>query len=82
MSPPWREEAGGLSGALLADRSTRLVRAIRERTGERLPVVACGGVMGPADARAKLDAGACLVQIYTGLVYEGPGLVKRIADGI
>ena len=45
-------------------------------------VVACGGVLSPDDARAKLDAGASLVQLYTGLIYEGPGLVKRILDAL
>lgn len=71
-------EAGGLSGAALTERSTAVVAAIRERTGGRLPIVASGGVMGPADARAKLAAGASLVQLYTGLVFEGPGLAARI----
>jgi len=80
LQSPHRGEEGGLSGAALTDRSTRLVRAIVERTGGKIPVVACGGVMGPADARSKLDAGASLVQLYTGLVFEGPGLVKRILD--
>ena len=50
--------------------------------GLGIPVVGVGGVMGPEDARAKLDAGATLVQLYTGLVYEGPGLVKRILKGL
>jgi dihydroorotate dehydrogenase len=80
LQSPHRGEKGGLSGSALTDRSTRLVRAIVDRTGGELPVVACGGVMGPADAKAKLDAGASLVQLYTGLVFEGPGLVKRILD--
>jgi dihydroorotate dehydrogenase len=80
LQSPHRGEEGGLSGSALTDRSTRLVRAIVERTGGKLPVVACGGVMGPADAKSKLDAGASLVQLYTGLVFEGPGLVKRILN--
>jgi dihydroorotate dehydrogenase len=71
-------ENGGLSGAALTGRSTELVRGIHERAGEGLPIVACGGIMGPAGAREKLDAGASLVQIYTGLVNEGPRLVRRI----
>jgi len=75
-----RDEPGGLSGAALAARSTAFVRAVHRRTGGRLPIVASGGVMGPADARAKLEAGASLVQLYTGLVYEGFGLLRRIAD--
>jgi dihydroorotate dehydrogenase len=77
-----RGEAGGLSGAPLTERSTRIVRAIAERTGGKLPIVACGGVMGPQTAREKLDAGASLVQLYTGMVYEGPGVVKRILESI
>ena len=51
-----------------------------QRTGGRLPVVASGGVMSPADAQEKLDAGAVLVQLYTGLIYEGPGLVREILN--
>jgi dihydroorotate dehydrogenase len=79
---PLAEETGGLSGAALTRRSTEVVRRIHRLAGERLPIVACGGVMSAADARAKLDAGACLVQLYTGLVYEGPSLVRRIVAGI
>ena len=75
-------EAGGLSGATLTERSTQVIRQIYRYTGGRLPIIGVGGVMGPADARQKLDAGATLVQVYTGLVYEGPGLVKRIVNGI
>ena len=75
-------EKGGLSGAALTDRSTRLVERIVRQTGGRLPVIASGGVMKARDARAKLDAGATLVQIYTGLVYEGPALVQRILSRI
>lgn len=78
VTSPLAREEGGLSGAALTARSTVLVREIHRRTSGRLPIVASGGVMGPADARAKLDAGASLVQLYTGLVYEGPGLVRRI----
>jgi dihydroorotate dehydrogenase len=72
------DEEGGLSGAALTDRSTRIIATIHEHIGGVIPIVGVGGVMSPQDARAKLDAGATLVQIYTGLVYEGPGLVKRI----
>ena len=55
---------------------------MHRRTGGRLPIVASGGVMTPADARAKLEAGASLVQVYTGLVYEGFGLLRRIAEDV
>ena len=75
-------ESGGLSGAPLAEPSTQLVRQVVRRSAERLPVIAVGGVMSADDARAKLDAGARLVQLYTGLVYRGPGLVKQIVDGL
>jgi len=71
-------EAGGLSGAPLRQRSTQLVKKIYSRTGGKLPIIGVGGVMSPDDAREKLDAGAWLVQVYTGLVYAGPGLVKNI----
>jgi dihydroorotate dehydrogenase len=66
----------------LEERSTQMVRWIYARTGGSLPVVAVGGVMGAEGARTKLDAGASLVQIYTGLVYAGPGLVGRINRGL
>ena len=79
---PRAGEEGGLSGAALTDMSTRVISRITEHTGGSIPVVGVGGIMGPEDARAKLDAGATLVQLYTGLVYEGPGLVKRILKGI
>jgi len=67
-----------LSGAPLRALSTRMVGQIRQRAGHRLPVIGVGGIMSAADAREKLDAGATLVQVYTGLVYKGPGLVKSI----
>ncbi len=78
LASPLADEAGGLSGAALSARSTSMVRRIARQTGGNLPIIASGGVMGPADAREKLDAGARLVQLYTGLIYEGPALVSRI----
>ncbi len=78
LDSPAARETGGLSGAALRDRSTRMVRRIRDLTSGQMPIVACGGVMSADDAREKLDAGASLVQIYTGLVYGGPGLPRRI----
>jgi dihydroorotate dehydrogenase len=76
------EEDGGLSGAALADRSTEVIGKIHEHAGGAVPIIGVGGIMGPEDARAKLDAGATLVQIYTGLIYEGPGLVRRILKAL
>jgi dihydroorotate dehydrogenase len=66
----------------LTELSTRIIARIAEHTGGEIPIVGVGGIMGPDDARAKIDAGATLVQVYTGLVYEGPGMVKRILKGL
>jgi dihydroorotate dehydrogenase len=79
---PIADQEGGLSGAALTELSTRILAAIVDHLGGALPVIGVGGIMSPADARAKLDAGATLVQLYTGLIYEGPGLVKRILTAI
>ena len=73
-----REEAGGLSGRPLATRSTEIIAYIARQTGGRLPIICVGGVQTAVDAQAKLDAGASLVQLYTGLVYGGPGIAGTI----
>jgi dihydroorotate dehydrogenase len=75
-------EAGGLSGAPLTDVSREMVSKIYQRTGGNLPIIGVGGIMTPEDAKAMLDAGASLVQVYTGLVYAGPGLVREILDSL
>jgi dihydroorotate dehydrogenase len=69
-------EAGGLSGAPLAARAREVVRFVTAQTGGRLPVIGVGGLMSADDARRLVDAGASLVQLYTGLVYRGPALVR------
>jgi dihydroorotate dehydrogenase len=79
---PLSKEEGGLSGAALTELSTRIIAKIHRHTGGAIPIVGVGGIMGPEDARAKIDAGATLVQVYTGLIFEGPGLVKRILMGL
>jgi len=79
---PVADEEGGLSGAALTEMSTRIIAAICDHLDGALPVIGVGGIMGPEDAREKLDAGATLLQVYTGLVYEGPGLVKRILQAL
>lgn len=71
------DEAGGLSGAPLLPRSTEMLRRLASTS--RLPIVASGGVMDAASAKEKFQAGACLVQIYTGYIYRGPALVREIA---
>src|SRR3990170_922659 len=75
-------ETGGLSGRPLRARSTEVVRRIVGLSEGRLPVVGVGGVFGPEEAREKLDAGAVLVQVYTGLVYRGPGLAREVLKGL
>jgi dihydroorotate dehydrogenase len=79
---PHAEEAGGLSGAPVLEASNRVIRRLRAALGPAYPIVGVGGVMSPADALSKLEAGADLVQIYTGLIYEGPGLVSRCAKAM
>jgi dihydroorotate dehydrogenase len=73
-------EGGGLSGAPLKSRSTEVVRRAFRRAKGRLPIVGVGGIFTGADAWEKIRAGACLVQLYTGLIYGGPGTVKRVLD--
>lgn len=75
-------ESGGLSGDPLREISTRMVRQVHQRTDGKLPIIGVGGIRSAAGAREKLDAGATLIQIYTGLVYEGPGLVKSILHAL
>jgi len=79
---PHAEEAGGLSGAPVLEASNQVIRQLRAALGPRYPIIGVGGVMSAADARSKRDAGADLVQIYTGLIYEGPGLVKACAQAL
>jgi dihydroorotate dehydrogenase len=73
---------GGLSGKPLASESTEMIRTISKLTGGKLPIIGVGGILGPGDARVKLEAGADLIQIFTGLVYRGPGLVKSILEDL
>jgi dihydroorotate dehydrogenase len=69
---------GGLSGAPLTKRSNDVIRYLRSKLGKDFPIIGVGGIMSPQDALDKLNAGADLVQVYTGFIYEGPGFVKRI----
>lgn len=75
---PARGESGGLSGAPLASLASQTLRAFRSASGGAIPLVAAGGIGSGADAYARIRAGASLVQLYTALVYEGPGLVRRM----
>jgi dihydroorotate dehydrogenase len=71
-------ETGGLSGKPLQKRSTEVVKYIYEKTKGEIPIIASGGIFSGADAKGKFDAGASLVQVWTGFIYEGPGIVKNI----
>ncbi len=75
-------EAGGLSGAPLFDPSTALCRRIAGYARNRLAIIGVGGVFSGTDAYAKIRAGASAIQIYTSLIYEGPGVIDRILDGL
>jgi dihydroorotate dehydrogenase len=73
---------GGLSGKPLTKRSTEVIKYLSEKSNKSFPIIASGGIHSPEDAIEKLNAGACLVQLYTGFIYEGPGLIKRICKGV
>ncbi|MDZ7962588.1 MAG: quinone-dependent dihydroorotate dehydrogenase [Aulosira sp. DedQUE10] len=79
---PVVEEAGGISGAPLRDRSTEVIRFIWQQTQGQLPIIGVGGIFSPEDAWEKITAGASLIQVYTGWIYEGPMMVPRILKGL
>ena len=79
---PDADQAGGLSGAPLTSRSTQIVRQLAAALAGRLPIIAAGGILSAADAREKMTAGASLLQLYSGLVYEGPALVGKVAKAL
>jgi dihydroorotate dehydrogenase len=79
---PHAEEAGGLSGAPVLQASNQVIRQLRAALGKDFPIIGVGGVMSAADAVSKIEAGADVVQIYTGLIYKGPDLVKDAALAI
>ncbi len=74
--------AGGLSGKPLRKRATEVIRYLHSKSGGSFPIIAVGGIYTADDALEKLDAGASLVQVYTGFVYEGPAIAKNICKGI
>ena len=80
MIPENRRQQGGLSGRPLRERSTEIVRFIAQRSS--LPIIAVGGVFSADDALEKFDAGASLIQLYTGFIYEGPALIRQICDAL
>lgn len=79
---PYANETGGLSGRPVFEASNRVIRALAAELGGALPIIGVGGILSGADARAKLDAGASLVQVYSGLIYRGPELVRECVEAL
>jgi dihydroorotate dehydrogenase len=79
---PHGEEAGGLSGAPVFSLSNRVISQLKSELGDAVPIIGVGGIFSGADAQAKIEAGASLVQVYTGLIYRGPGLVAECAAAL
>ena len=79
---PHAEETGGLSGKPVFEASNRVIRALKAELGNELPIIGVGGIFSGADAVAKMQAGASLVQLYSGLIYQGPALVSECADAL
>jgi dihydroorotate dehydrogenase len=80
LRDPAARETGGLSGRPIFHRSTVMLARVYEATGGKIPLIGIGGIDSGETALAKIEAGATLVQLYTGLIYEGPGLIQRIKD--
>ena len=74
--------AGGLSGKPLRERSTEVIRYLKQKSANAFPVIGVGGIHSAEDALEKLDAGADLIQLYTGFIYEGPRLIKKINQAL
>jgi dihydroorotate dehydrogenase len=79
---PHAEETGGLSGAPVFELSNAVIRALKAELGDTLPIIGVGGILSGEQAQAKIAAGASLVQLYTGLIYRGPALVKECAAAL
>ncbi|MES3008090.1 MAG: quinone-dependent dihydroorotate dehydrogenase [Pseudomonadota bacterium] len=79
---PWKDQAGGLSGAPLVDKSTHVISVLAKALQGKLPIIGVGGIMSGADAAAKIEAGAALVQVYSGFIYRGPALISEAVEAI
>lgn len=76
------EETGGLSGSPVFEASNAVIRALKKEVGDALPIIGVGGILSGSDAKTKVDAGASLVQLYTGLIYRGPSLIRESANAL
>jgi dihydroorotate dehydrogenase len=81
-NPNLKNQSGGLSGKPLTERSTEVIRYLSEKSNKSFVIIGVGGIHSAKDALEKIKAGASLVQIYTGFIYEGPSLIKRILKGL
>lgn len=79
---PFGNEAGGLSGAPVREPSTQIIRLLKERLGNQIPIIGVGGIMSSHDAKEKIEAGASLIQLYSGLIYRGPKLISECAAAL
>lgn len=79
---PHAQQAGGLSGKPVADASTHVIRILKTQLGDAVPIIGVGGIMSATDAEEKMRAGASLIQLYTGLIYGGPGLINACAKAL
>jgi dihydroorotate dehydrogenase len=75
-------QQGGLSGAPVFDLSNIVIRALKQEVGDAIPIIGVGGILSGSDAKAKIRAGAQLVQLYSGLIYRGPALVRECAEAL
>ena len=76
------EEMGGLSGAPVKEKSTQVIKLLAKALDNKLPIIGVGGISNGADAKEKIDAGAKLVQVYTGFIYQGPDLIKDVVKAL
>ncbi len=79
---PFGNEAGGLSGAPVRESSNQIIRLLKERLGNQIPIIGVGGIMSSHDAKEKIEAGASLIQLYSGLIYRGPKLISECAAAL
>ena len=78
----YANEAGGLSGAVLTEKSLHVTKVLADTLEQRMPIISVGGIDGPDSAKARLQAGASLIQVYSAMIYQGPQLVKDIVDAL